>query len=201
MNILDIILSIVLIFFAFIGFKKGLIKITLFFLACISGWILAGIFEPSLSKFFPEISLNQNIISGIIYFVLISITIIISNLLAKPVKSLLSIFTFGLSSIIDRLGGLVIGFILSFFIISMILLSLSRITYHFEITEKNKITEFASTTPLVKDKIKSVEEQIENSDISKFSIHTIKSLNLHNLPIIPSNFSNSFEILYINVID
>ena len=201
MNILDIILSIVLIFFSFIGFKKGLIKITLFFLACISGWILAGIFEPSLSKFFPEISLNQNIISGIIYFVLISITIIISNLLAKPVKSLLSIFTFGLSSIIDRLGGLVIGFILSFFIISMILLSLSRITYHFEITEKNKITEFASTTPLVKDKIKSVEEQIENSDISKFSIHTIKSLNLHNLPIIPHDFSNSFEILYNNVID
>tara|TARA_B100000073_G_scaffold73147_3_gene54837 strand:- start:2626 stop:3231 length:606 start_codon:yes stop_codon:yes gene_type:complete len=201
MNILDIILSIVLIFFSFIGFKKGLIKITLFFLACISGWILAGIFEPSLSKFFPEISLNQNIISGIIYFVLISITIIISNLLAKPVKSLLSIFTFGLSSIIDRLGGLVIGFILSFFIISMILLSLSRITYHFEITEKNKITEFASTTPLVKDKIKSVEEQIKNSDISKFSIHTIKSLNLHNLPIIPHDFSNSFEILYNNVID
>ena len=64
MNILDIILSIVLIFFSFIGFKKGLIKITLFFLACISGWILAGIFEPSLSKFFPEMSLNQNIISG-----------------------------------------------------------------------------------------------------------------------------------------
>ena len=201
MNILDIILSIVLIFFSFIGFKKGLIKITLFFLACISGWILAGIFEPSLSKFFPEISLNQNIISGIIYFVLISITIIISNLLAKPIKSLLSIFTFGLSSLIDRLGGLVIGFILSFFIISMILLSLSRITYHFEITEKNKITEFASTTPLVKDKIKSVEEQIENSDISKFSIHTIKSLNLHNLPFIPHDFSNSFEILYNNVID
>ena len=54
---------------------------------------------------------------------------------------------------------------------------------------------------IVKDKIKSVEEQIKNSDISKFSIHTIKSLNLHNLPIIPSNFSNSFEILYINVID
>ena len=201
MNILDIILSIVLIFFSFVGFKKGLIKITLFFLACISGWILAGIFEPSLSKFFPEISLNQNIISGIIYFVLISITIIISNLLAKPIKSLLSIFTFGLSSLIDRLGGLVIGCILSFFIISMILLSLSRITYHFEITEKNKITEFASTTPLVKDKIKSVEEQIENSDISKFSIHTIKSLNLHNLPFIPHDFSNSFEILYNNVID
>ena len=85
--------------------------------------------------------------------------------------------------------------------ICIILLSLSRITYHFEITEKNKITEFASTTPIVKDKIKSVEEQIKNSDISKFSIHTIKSLNLHNLPIIPSNFSNSFEILYINVID
>ena len=201
MNILDIILSIVLIFFSFIGFKKGLIKITLFFLACISGWILAGIFEPSLSKFFPEMSLNQNIISGIIYLVLISITIVISNLLANPVKSLLSIFTFGLSSVIDRLGGLAIGCILSFFIISMILLSLSRITYHFEITEQNKITEFASTTPLVKDKIKSVEEQIKNSDISKFSIHTIKSLNLHNLPIIPHDFSNSFEILYNNVID
>ena len=201
MNILDIILSIVLIFFSFIGFKKGLIKITLFFLACISGWILAGIFEPSLSKFFPEMSLNQNIISGIIYLVLISITIVISNLLANPVKSLLSIFTFGLSSVIDRLGGLAIGCILSFFIISMILLSLSRITYHFEITEQNKITEFASTTPLVKDKIKSVEEQIKNSDISKFSIHTIKSLNLHNLPIIPHDFSNSFETLYNNVID
>ncbi|MBL52246.1 MAG: hypothetical protein CMG57_09865 [Candidatus Marinimicrobia bacterium] len=201
MNILDIILSIVLIFFSFIGFKKGLIKITLFFLACISGWILAGIFEPSLSKFFPEMSLNQNIISGIIYLVLISITIVISNLLANPVKSLLSIFTFGLSSVIDRLGGLAIGCILSFFIISMILLSLSRITYHFEITEQNKITEFASTTPLVKDKIKSVEEQIKNSNISKFSIHTIKSLNLHNLPIVPSDFSNSFETLYDNVID
>ncbi len=108
MNILDIVLTVILLIVSFFGFKNGLIKISIFFVACISGWVLAGIFEPSLSKFFPEISVNQNIISGFIYFVLISLTIFISNLLVKPTKSLLAIFTFGLSSLFDRIGGLII---------------------------------------------------------------------------------------------
>tara|TARA_B100001996_G_scaffold126637_1_gene96006 strand:- start:122 stop:727 length:606 start_codon:yes stop_codon:yes gene_type:complete len=196
MNVLDIVLAIILLIVLFFGFKNGLIKISIFFLACISGWILAGIFEPSLSKFFPEISVNQNIISGFIYFVLISLTIFISNLLVKPTKSLLAIFTFGLSAFFDRIGGLVIGGILSFFIISIILLTLSRITYHFEISEQNSITKFASNTPLVKNKIESIENQIVNSDISKFSIQIIYSVNLHKIPIVPNTFSDSFEILH-----
>ncbi len=145
--------------------------------------------------------MNQNIISGFIYFVLISLTIFISNLLVKPTKSLLAIFTFGLYSFFDRIGGLLIGGILSFFIISIILLTLSRITYHFEISEQNSITNFASNTPLVKNKIESIENQIINSDISKFSIQIIHSINLHKIPIVPNTFSDSFEILHNTVRD
>jgi len=201
MNVLDIFFAIILLIISFFGFKNGLIKISVFFAACISGWILAGIFEPSLSKFFPEISLNQNIISGFIYFVLISLTIFVFNLLVKPTKSLLAIFTFGLSSLFDRIGGLIIGGILSFFIISIVLLTLSRITYHFEISDQNTISEFASNTPLVKDKIENIETQIINSDISKFSIQIIHSINLHEIPIVPNTFSDSFEILHNTVND
>ena len=198
MNALDIIFLIFSCIILFFGLKNGLIKISVFFGACILGWILAGIFEPSLSEFFPEINLDNNIISGLIYFTLISITIFTSNILLKPIKSLLTIFTFGLTSFVDKIGGLLIGLIFSFLVISIILISLSRVTYHFEVSDQNKIYDYASETPLVKNKINSIENQIQNSIISKFAIRSIKSLDLHQLPIIPRTFTNSFEILYSN---
>jgi uncharacterized membrane protein required for colicin V production len=198
MNALDIIFLIFSCIILFFGLKNGLIKISVFFGACIFGWILAGIFEPNLSKFFPEINIDNNIISGLIYFTLISITILISNILLKPIKSLLTIFTFGLTSFVDKIGGLLIGLIFSFLVTSIILISLSRVTYHFEVSDQNKIYDYASETPLVKNKINNIENQIQNSIISKFAIKSIKSLNLHQLPIIPGTFTNSFEILYSN---
>ena len=109
-----------------------------------------------------------------------------------------TIFTFGLTSFVDKIGGLVIGLIFSFLVISIILISLSRVTYHFEVSDQNKIYDYASETPLVKNKINNIENQIQNSIISKFAIISMKSLNLHQLPIIPGTFTNSFEILYSN---
>ena len=68
MNLLDIIFGLILLILIFYGFKNGLIKIALFFIACLIGWILSGIFTPTIIKVLPELSLDLNIISGISYF-------------------------------------------------------------------------------------------------------------------------------------
>ena len=114
MNLLDIIFGLILLILIFYGFKNGLIKIALFFIACLIGWVLSGIFTPTIIKVLPELSLDKNIISGIIYFVLIIICILITSSLTKPLKSILSLATFGFSSIIDRIGGIITGVIFAF---------------------------------------------------------------------------------------
>ena len=199
MNLLDIIFGLILLILIFYGFKNGLIKIALFFIACLIGWILSGIFTLTIIKVLPELSLDLNIISGIIYFVLIIICILITNSLTKPLKSILSLATFGFSALIDRIGGIFIGVIFAFVIITISIISLSRITYHFEVSDSNIITNYASDTPFIKNKISNVEKQIIESQISLNSIKIINSLNLHKAPFVPVSFSNSFEILNNNV--
>ena len=78
MNLLDIIFGLIFLILIFYGFKNGLIKIALFFTACLIGWILSSIFTPSIIGVLPKLSLDINIISGIIYFVLIIICILIT---------------------------------------------------------------------------------------------------------------------------
>ena len=199
MNLLDIIFGLILLILIFYGFKNGLIKIALFFIACLIGWILSGISTPTIIKVLPELSLDKNIISGIIYFVLIIICILITSSLTKPLKSILSLATFGFSSIIDRIGGIIIGVIFAFVIITISIISLSRMTYHFEVSDSNIITNYATETPFIKNKINSIENQFINSKISLNSIKIINSLNLHKAPFVPESFSDSFEILNNNV--
>ena len=128
MNLLDIIFGLILLILIFYGFKNGLIKIALFFIACLIGWVLSGIFTPTIIKVLPELSLDKNIISGIIYFVLIIICILITSSLTKPLKSILSLATFGFSSIIDRIGGIITGVIFAFVIITISIISSIIIT-------------------------------------------------------------------------
>jgi uncharacterized membrane protein required for colicin V production len=199
MNLLDIIFGLILLILIFYGFKNGLIKIALFFIACLIGWILSGIFTPTIIKVLPELSLDLNIISGIIYFVLIIICILITSSLTKPLKSILSLATFGFSALIDRIGGIIIGIIFAFVIITISIISLSRITYHFEVSNSNIITNYASETPFIKNKINNIEKQFIDSQVSLNSIKIINSLNLHKAPFVPVSFSNSFEILNNNV--
>jgi hypothetical protein len=143
--------------------------------------------------------LDLNIISGIIYFVLIIICILITSSLTKPLKSILSLATFGFSALIDRIGGIIIGIIFAFVIITISIISLSRITYHFEVSNSNIITNYASETPFIKNKINNIEKQFIDSQVSLNSIKIINSLNLHKAPFVPVSFSNSFEILNNNV--
>ena len=199
MNLLDIIFGLILLILIFYGFKNGLIKIALFFIACLIGWILSGIFTPTIIIVLPDLSMDKNIISGIIYFVLIIICILITSSLTKPLKSILSLATFGFSSIIDRIGGIVIGVIFAFVIITISIISLSRMTYHFEVSDSNIITNYATETPFIKNKINSIENQFINSKISLNSIKIINSLNLHKAPFVPESFSDSFEILNNNL--
>ena len=199
MNLLDIIFGLLLLILIFYGLKKGLIRIALFFIACLIGWILSGIFTPTITKVLPDFSLDKNIISGIIYFILILICILITSSLTKPLKSILSLATFGFSALIDRIGGIIIGVIFAFVIITISIISLSRITYHFEVTNSNKITNYALETPFIKNKINNIEKQFINSHISSNSMKIINSLNLHKAPFIPVSFSNSYEILNNNL--
>ena len=199
MNLLDIIFGLLLLILIFYGFKNGLIKIALFFIACLIGWILSGIFTPTITKVLPDFSLDKNIISGIIYFILILVCILITSSLTKPLKSILSLATFGFSTLIDRIGGIIIGVIFAFVIITISIISLSRITYHFEVTNSNIITNYAMETPFIKNKINNIEKQFTNSHISSNSMKIINSLNLHKAPFIPLSFSNSYEILNNNL--
>ena len=122
-------------------------------------------------------SLDKNIISGIIYFILILVCILITSSLTKPLKSILSLATFGFSSLIDRIGGIIIGVSFAFVIITISIISLSRITYHFEVTNSNIITNYAIDTPFIKNKINNIEKQFINSHISSNSMKIINSLN------------------------
>ena len=51
------------------------------------------------------------------------------------IKPLISVASFGISSLIDKLGGLVVGIILAGFICGAIIMGMTRVAYTFEIPD------------------------------------------------------------------
>ena len=112
MNWIDFVLLAVLILGALYGMRMGLIKAVFVTVGVYVGWLLAGQWSDRVGGIFEGSGSTDSIVTVLTYAVTIAGAVIAANYAVKVLRPFLTIFTLGLSSLVDRLGGLVLGILL-----------------------------------------------------------------------------------------
>ena len=135
MNWLDIVLIIVLIIGFLYGLKTGMIGAAFMAIGVIVGWQFAGHYADNLGSAFSNTIGNDTVVSFIAYALIIIAGIVVASIVGKIVKPFMTVFTLGMSAMVDKLGGLVLGLILAGFVSGAAILGLARLAYNFETPE------------------------------------------------------------------
>jgi|AP45_3_1055517.scaffolds.fasta_scaffold45283_1 uncharacterized membrane protein required for colicin V production len=115
-----------------LGYKIGLIRTTLITIGAICGFVTG----PNISEYIIEnyrylLPFSVPYLSIIVSSLCIIVGISIGNNITKLTKSILAVITLGLSNLVDKIGGIVLGLILAIIISTSIVVGLTRITYSF----------------------------------------------------------------------
>ena len=197
MNWLDWILIIIVAIGAYTGLKVGLIQAALVFVAMFVGWVFAGQVSNKVGGLFDTSLSNDTIVTVATYAVLMITAIIISGFVAKIVKPILSIFTLGLTSMADKLGGLALGLLVGFVVVLAVIIAGARLTYDFEpgILDDNLPAGITKQLPEIADVSEALEKALTESEITVTTVRIADALPVGALGLAPSDFGIALDIL------
>ena len=135
MNWLDIVFVLISIIAIFYGLKTGLFSAVFILVGIVIGWQIAGHYSDNIGSSLSNTISSDRTVSVISYVVIVILAIVIAKLASNLIKPLISVASFGISSLIDKLGGLVVGIILAGFICGAIIMGMTRVAYTFEIPD------------------------------------------------------------------
>ena len=197
MNWLDWILITIVAMGAYTGFKVGLIQAALVFVAMFVGWVFAGQVSNKVGGLFDTSLSNDTIVTVATYAVLMITAIIISGFVAKIVKPILSIFTLGLTSMADKLGGLALGLLVGFVMVLAVIIAGARLTYDFDpgILDGNLPAGITKQLPEIADVSVGLEKALTESEIAVTTVRITDALPAGALGLAPSDFGIALDIL------
>lgn len=197
MNWLDWVLIGILLVSAFIGLKVGLIRAALAFIGMIVGWIIAGQISDKIGGIFDGSLSSDTIITVVTYAVLMVLAVILSGYVAKIIKPILTIFTLGLSSMVDKLGGLALGLLFGFALVGTIVLVGARLTYDFDTSaiEEQLPGQVSDRLPEIEDVLGGLEDALAESEIVAAVVTIADKLPAGALGFAPSDFGTALEFL------
>jgi len=132
LNWLDFLIIAVLIISALFGMRYGLIKAAIMAVGVVIGWLLAGQFAYKVGEPFADSLQNDTLVTVISYAIIMFAAIIVASIAARMIKPLLTVFTLGLSGLVDKLGGLALGILMGVAISGALIIGLARFTYNFD---------------------------------------------------------------------
>ena len=199
MNWFDLILAAVLLAGVLTGVKIGLINATITTVGVIIGWFLASQWSDDLGALFSDSISNDTIITVVSYTIIVSAAAAISRIVSRLVKPLLSIFTMGLSNIVDRAGGLMLGLILGVAISGTIIIALARLTYDFDTpsipNQSVMIEEQLGRVEAVRNQL---ERSLTESSLVSIFITVTDAIPADTFGLVPSDFKAALHILDAN---
>ena len=204
MNWFDFVLLAILIVGLLYGMQSGLIKAAFIAVGGYAGWLLAGQFGGRVGSLFDSSLGNETLVSVISYAIIIVVALIIASIVAKIVKPLLTVFTLGMSSMVDKLGGLVLGLLIGVSIAGALVIGAARLTYDFDtsvLTDKVP-DQVAGNVGQIEEqlaKVESVKENLETalgeSQLVPTFVNVVDSLPGDALGFIPADFMEALKIL------
>ena len=204
MNWFDFVLLAILIVSLLYGMQSGLIKAAFVAVGGYAGWLLAGQFGGRVGSLFDNSLGNETLVSVISYAIIIVGALIVASIAAKIVKPFLTVFTLGMSNMVDKLGGLVLGLLIGVSIAGALIIGAARLTYDFEtsiLTDKVPDQVVGNVGQIEEQlaKVESVKENLETalgeSQLVATFVNVVDSLPGDALGFIPADFMEALKIL------
>ena len=208
MNWIDFLLLAVLILGALYGMRMGLIKAVFVTVGAYVGWLLAGQWSDKVGGIFEGSVSNDTIITVLTYVVTMAGSLIAAHYAVKILKPFLTIFTLGLSSMVDRLGGLVLGLLLGISLTGAVIIGFSRLTYNFDTSSvtgvvpeqvSGRIVQVGEQLARVEDVRESLETALAESKIVPTFIDVFDALPGDAMGFIPSDFKVALDMLKMEI--
>ena len=204
MNWLDFFLLAVLVISALMGMRIGLFGAAFAVGGVIIGWLLAGQYSDDVGALFGDNLSSDTWVTVISYALIIGGSILVANIVLKFVRPMLTILTLGLSSMVDKLGGLAIGVVIGVALVGALVLGMSRLTYNFDTDELSAALEErvpgqvglpTNALSQVEDVRKEMEDALTDSKIVSAFLDVTDALPGNALGLVPDDFSLALDIL------
>ena len=199
MNWFDFVLIAIVAVAAYMGMKTGIIGAVFAAVGGFIGWLLAGQSSDHLGSFFDGSLSNDTLITVISYAITVILGLIVGGFIYRMVRPFITLATLGLSSMVDKMGGLALGLILGVVIASAIIMAAARFTYNFDIPKEGIAGQVAQRIPNVEETRERVEEALRESAIVDIFVEVSDDIPANALGFVPSDFRVSLDILDANI--
>ena len=208
MNYLDYAIIAVLVISALMGMRVGLIGAAFTVGGVFVGWLLAGQYADDIGAMFGDSLSNDTLVTAISYFIVVVGAIIVANILVKFVRPLLTVFTLGMSKMVDKMGGLALGLLFGLAVSSVLVIGLSRLTYVFDTSVITSAlpAQVTQTVPIGDKLVAQVEEvrgpledYLTESQLVPIYVKIFDAIPANAFGFVPSDFKDALDILEANI--
>ena len=188
MNWLDIVLIGLVVIGALRGLRIGLLGAAVNAFALIMGWLFASQIAYALGLLGGYFDWGGANIIVAIYVIVIAVTVSAVQFVWKIIRKSLGIVTLGATSLIDRVGGLLLGIILGSVLAVVLVLALARLTYDMPL----ETTTAPSASGDARD---GLERALAESVVVRTFVEQTEGLPLNAFGFISPGFAESLEML------
>jgi uncharacterized membrane protein required for colicin V production len=195
MNWLDIVFILISILAIFYGVKTGLFSAAFILIGIVVGWQVAGHYSDNIGSALSTTISSDRTVSVISYVVIMVVAIVVAKLASNLIKPMISVASFGISSLIDKLGGLFLGIILAGFITGSIILGMTRLAYSFEIPDfaGDSTLEVLNLDSL--DVNESLNNLLRNSNFVRTFVRVVENVPADAIGFVPDDYAIAVEML------
>ena len=197
---LDWILLVVLALSAFAGMRLGLLWSVVAGGGFLLAWLFAGNVSSAASvgvQAYTDSPTALAVVSVLIYLILLGIMLYSVNRLVAAVRTLLSTATFGASSMLDKVGGLLLGLVVGAMVIGAVILVGARLTYQLDYDEVDLDVpgQVEARVELGEDIREGLEGLLSSSEVVGVLVSIGTALPADTLGLAPTYFGDSLELL------
>lgn len=184
MNWLDIFLLGVVVVCAVIGMRTGLLGAIVLVVGAYVGWLVASQLSGTVGDIVGS-GISETIVTVAFYAIVVVLGMVAARLVLKALKTFLTAATMGLSSVVDRVGGLILGLVLGVALLGAVIVGLARLTYDFAPGE----------APRAEETRQALEDALADSRVVPAFIKVANALPGDTLGLVPSDFEHALDIL------
>ena len=184
----------------------GLIGAAFIAVGAFVGWLLAGQWSDDVGNLFSDSLTNDTVVTVLSYAIIIGGAVVVASIVKKITLPLLNIFTLGLTAMVDRLGGALMGLVIGLALAAALVIAMARLTYDFEFEETltgsipeqvpGEVTQLVSEgLAKVTDARESLETALTESQLVATVIDITTALPANALGFVPADFKTALEIL------
>jgi uncharacterized membrane protein required for colicin V production len=198
MNWFDFVIIALIIVGTVIGMRIGLLGAAITAAGALIGWLLAAQFSDNIAQWFGKEFSNSSWANFIFYAIIIVTALIVAGIVKEIVLPVLAVGTLGLTTLLDGLGGLLMGLVFGIFISSALIIVMAGFAYNTHLLDEripDKITERLTD----EETRAGAEKALIGSAAVPVFFEIRQALPEDALVLIPSDLERSLDILGRNI--